>query len=422
MKTSSRAAVLAAILSGYGCSLHEAPDPELAARESGFTTAPRLEQTTASIVRNAVGEPIVSGRRRYVGVSVAVIRDGVRTLHHFGESVLGAGVAPNRDTLYAIGSVTKTVTATLLARMEREGTVEFGDELGDLLTPDWQLPAERQGITLVQLATYHSGLPKNPPGGEAGYRYGSYPDDMKALMDSLEQCGSNTCRDPLNVWDKSRYSNYGYAVLSEVLAREGGNSTVQGALSSKVLNPLGMFRTNNKANLTDVSCVVGGCSYDDYGDCTYAQACNSTFSRNAAIGYHVTDAGTWARENSPGSDDNVKAGSGVLWSTPGDMLTWLAYNLGIGTIVQQVLTDALPSIHVVRTFDDMGLAWQQREESYGDVWKKSGALPAEKGARTASFTAYIAFIEGSDDGVVVMANSDLGVGSIAFDILEAIAD
>lgn len=272
MKTSSHAAVLAAILSAYGCSLHQAPDPELGARASALTTTPKIEQTTASIVRNAVGEPIVSGQRRYVGVSVAVIRDGVRTLHHFGETVLGAGVAPNRDTLYAIGSVTKTVTGTLLARMEREGTVELDDELGDLLTPDWQLPAERRGITLVQLATHHSGLPEGAPGGEAGYRYGSYPDDMKALMDSLEQCGSNTCRYPLNVWDDGVYSNYGYAVLSEALARESGSSSVQGVLSNKVLNPLGMSRTNNKANLTDVSCVVGGCSYDDYGDCTYAQA------------------------------------------------------------------------------------------------------------------------------------------------------
>lgn len=89
----------------------------------------------------------------------------------------------------------------------------------------------------------------------------------------------------------------------------------------------------------------------------------------------------------------------------------------------------LPSMHVVRSFDDMGLAWRQRRMSYGDVWRKSGALPEETGAQTASFTAYIAFIEGSDDGVVVMANgpfgdmpSDDGVGWLALDILEAIAD
>ena len=266
----------------------------------------------------------------------------------------------------------------------------------------------------------HSGLANNPPGGETAFRYGSYAEDMEALRQTLEVCPSSGCRDPIPVWGDGEYSNYGFAILGDALTRQSGYVTFQGALSNKVLYPLDMFRTNNKANLTDSTCVSGTCTYDDYGNCGYLASCNSTFSKNAAVGYHKRADGTWQRESSPGSNDNVKAASGVLWSTPNDMMKWLAFNLGLGT--HTTLNAARQKIHVIRTLDHMGLGWQRTEQPYGNVWKKSGALPDEGGASSASFTAYIAFIEGSDDGVVVMANSSAGPGGMALDILEQIAD
>lgn len=418
MKKQTCSALLATLLAS--CAVDDTQT--LAEETSAYTTLPPIEQSTASIVADEVGDAVVGGQRRYVGVSVAVIRDGVRTWHHFGEAVRGTGVAPNSNTLYAIGSITKTMTATMLARMEKENTVEYGDYLTDL-EPTLSLPAERKWITLEQLATYHSGLPGNPySGGEDTFREGSYTDDMAALMDSLEVCSSsNPCKYPLNPWDDHEYSNYGYAVLGNLLARQGGYGSVQNALYWQIFNPLGMTRTSNKASLTDAA-TCGACPYSSYGMCTYSTSCNSTFSPNAAVGYHINSAGSWVREGSPGSNDNVKAGSGVLWSTPNDMMKWLAFNMGMTTNIPWQLLTAKDQALVVRAFDNIGLGWQQVEYSYGDVWKKSGALPAEDGFTGSSFNAYIAFVEGSDDGVVVMTNGPFGSGTVALDILERIAD
>src|SRR5688572_1063763 len=102
-----------------------------------------------------------------------------------------------------------------------------------------------------------------------------------------------------------------------------GCALEQGALPARDVSH------EQQGNLTDPTCVVGTCTYSDYGECDYSTTCNSTFSRNAAIGYHFKD-GVWEAETSPGSNDNVKAGSGVLWSTPNDMMKRLAFNMGLG--------------------------------------------------------------------------------------------
>lgn len=411
----------ALVLALTSCVMDDA-EPDLSTAEQRDIVLPPISRSTANIVEGAVGDPVsAAGTRRYWGISVVVIRNGVRSYHHFGQAVNGTNTPPNNNTLYAIGSVTKTFTGAALARLDKENTVLLGDNLDYLLTPEYSLTTQYRAITATNLATMHSGLPKGAPGGEGNYRTGSYSGDMNKLLETLESCPSGGCPTVLPPWADEAYSNYGFAVLGEALTRNSGYTTFQGLLSNKVLYPLDMFRTNNKANLTDPSCVVGTCTYSDYGDCTYAASCNGTFSKNAAAGYHKLDNGTWHREASPGSNDNIKAASGVLWSTPSDMATWLQFNMGLVNSDNSYLNAARSSIHVIRTLDGWGLGWKKTPYSYGDVWWKGGALAPEAGATTDSFTAFIGFNEDSNDGVVVMANSAPGVKEMGFQILEDLA-
>jgi CubicO group peptidase (beta-lactamase class C family) len=57
-----------------------------------------------------------------------------------------------------IGSVTKTMTATLLALLAADGTLRLDDEVGRFLAA-----GANGGITLRQLATHTSGLPRIAP-------------------------------------------------------------------------------------------------------------------------------------------------------------------------------------------------------------------------------------------------------------------
>ena len=70
------------------------------------------------------------------------------------------GKAPDGNSVYEIGSVTKTFTATLLARAVLSGRVTLDTPVVQLL-PDFKIPSRGGNqITLGELATQHSGLPR----------------------------------------------------------------------------------------------------------------------------------------------------------------------------------------------------------------------------------------------------------------------
>ena len=76
--------------------------------------------------------------------------------------VVDSGAAPDGDTVYEIGSITKTFTATLLAQAVLAGRVTLDTPVAQLL-PDFKIPS-RSGkeITFGQLGDQHSGLPRLP--------------------------------------------------------------------------------------------------------------------------------------------------------------------------------------------------------------------------------------------------------------------
>ena len=77
------------------------------------------------------------------------------------EAGTGIGVSPGdapADGRFEIGSVTKTMTAALLALLADDGALSLDDEVGR-----WLSAGPNGGITLRQLATHTSGLPRLAP-------------------------------------------------------------------------------------------------------------------------------------------------------------------------------------------------------------------------------------------------------------------
>src|SRR6266550_4093495 len=87
-----------------------------------------------------------------------------------GSRVLAAGKLDNGtwqevngDTVFEIGSVTKTFTTLLLQDMVESGEVKLDDPVAKYLPASVKVPASNgQQITLFNLATHTSGLPRDP--------------------------------------------------------------------------------------------------------------------------------------------------------------------------------------------------------------------------------------------------------------------
>lgn len=139
------------------------------------------------------------------------------------------GVAP-ADGRFEIGSVGKTMTATLLALLAADGTLALDDEVGR-----W-LPAGQNGaITLRQLATHTSGLPRIAPNHDEAR---IDPANPYALF-GPGQAEEGLRQAVLTPGRPHLYSNFGFQLLGLVLERASA-LTYQELLSQRLLEPLAM--------------------------------------------------------------------------------------------------------------------------------------------------------------------------------------
>jgi len=102
-----------------------------------------------------------------VGISAAVYYKGADHYYNYGETAKGNHKLPDAHTLYEIGSITKTFTATLLARAVTNGLVKLDDPIIKFLPDSVAANADLKGITLKTLSNHTSGLPRMPSNFDA---------------------------------------------------------------------------------------------------------------------------------------------------------------------------------------------------------------------------------------------------------------
>jgi CubicO group peptidase (beta-lactamase class C family) len=151
----------------------------------------------------------------------------------------------NSDSVFEIGSITKTFTGTMLAKLIRDGKAQMDDSIGQYLpVPLHQGTFNGKTATLVHLANHTSGLPFEPPDVKSSqgrdfdqyFPYRGY--DLAKLNNYLahDQTLQST------PGEKRVYSNLGIGLLGLVLTRISGLSYEQ-LLFTSICNPLGMNRT-----------------------------------------------------------------------------------------------------------------------------------------------------------------------------------
>ena len=215
---------------------------------------------------------------RAPSVVAAVVRGG-RLVHFTGA---GEHPAPDRDTQYRMGSITKSLTAAVVLQLRDSGRLALDDPLAAHL-PEAGLDVG--GVSLRHLLGHVAGLQREPE-GEWWER--SAGGTLEALLAGVGP-------DKLS-WPALRgyhYSNLAYGLLGGVIGRITGASWID-AVRDRVLGPLGMVRT----------------SYEP----------EEPFARGYVVHpWH----GTLHEE--PRHDAGAMAPAGQLWSTIADLSRWAAF-------------------------------------------------------------------------------------------------
>ena len=173
-------------------------------------------QALAETFDGAFGAPAV--------VTAAACIDETGTAIH----VLPGGTPA--DGRFEIGSITKTMTATLLALLEADGMLRLDDEAGR-----WLSAGANGGITLRQLATHTSGLPRLAPNMDLR----TVDQDNPWAGFGFEQAEEGLRQSVAAPGRPHRYSNLGYQLLGLVIERASGRPYRE-LITERLLEPLAM--------------------------------------------------------------------------------------------------------------------------------------------------------------------------------------
>ena len=302
-------------------------------------------------------------KRQAKGIVVGLIEpDGSRRILTFGEA--GEGARPlAASSVFELGSITKTFTGTVLADMVRRGRVKLDDPVGKYLPRGVRVPSlNGRQITLLDLATHTSGLPRLPTGYEPpdpANPYGDYAaKHLYAFLNSHE-----LAREP---GAKFEYSNLGMGLLGHALARAARAKSFQRLVAERVLHPLGMSMT--------------------------------AYGRTAALAPWMAKGHNQQGAVAPYFDVAVLAGGGGLNSNVSDLMTYLDANIGEPTSpLEHAMRDARRGYHLPRPGVQVGLGWMTMTRGPLTLVGHNGG--------TAGYSTYVVFDPETRAGVVVLANS-----------------
>lgn len=212
--------------------------------------APLYALATASAPLDMQSQPDAIARSvlgaRPGAVAVGLWRDDKAAYAELRRPAVGGAIAsePEGDSqLFEIGSITKVFTGLLLAQAVERGDFALDDTLGKLLPPllpapqALKLSPEVATITLRQLVTHTSCLPRMPANFPDLNASNPYPGYSRAMM-LAELSALKPQRAPCAV----EYSNFGFAVLGELLSLRYGQPWETLAVE-RIIKPLGMSNT-----------------------------------------------------------------------------------------------------------------------------------------------------------------------------------
>jgi CubicO group peptidase (beta-lactamase class C family) len=315
------------------------------------------------------------------GLALAIVQDGkVTLLKGYGYRDLEKKSPVTPDTLFAIGSITKSFTVSTLGMEMDEGKVDWDKPARDYL-PGFKLytPDLTEQLTVRDLITHRSGLPRHD--------FIWYTSDFsrEELLRRLQYLEPSK---PLRA--NFQYNNLMFMVAG-YLAGQLNSTSWEDAVSARVFKPLGMTHTNFSERETQNSSDFG-MPYRKGSD-QKAELKRIPFDEQC-------------------SDRCAMGPAGEINSSASDMSKYLLFHMNRGKINGKQLLSENNAIQMQTSqmaipgaspFKESG------ESSYGMgffVSTYQGHKEVSHGGNIDGFSANLSFLPADNIGVVVLTNLD----------------
>jgi CubicO group peptidase (beta-lactamase class C family) len=333
-------------------------------------------QLQADVAADAVG-----------GITAAVIvGDRLRWAEGFGWADRDARTPASVETIYRIGSISKTFTAMVLAQLVDRRTVALDDPVERYLPEVRAFTDPRPGappITLRQLASHTAGLIREPR--LAGAASGPIADWEAKILASIPTTSFDAAPGA-----RYAYSNIGYGVLGLALSR-AAKMPFMTLVERGIFEPLGMSSSTF----------------------VISDTLRPWLSVGYANGANGIDATVPAREH---LGRGYKVPNGGIYSTAGDLARFAGALTGGGRLVT---SDAMRRAMLTRQTPEGGAA-------YGlglQLSTADGVMVAGHGGSVAGYTAHLSIDPETKFGVVLLRNYGSGrtnLGSVASQLVRAL--
>jgi D-alanyl-D-alanine-carboxypeptidase/D-alanyl-D-alanine-endopeptidase len=320
---------------------------------------------------------------KQAGMVIGVADEHGSQVFAVGKLDNGTDQEVNSDTLFEIGSITKTFTVLLLEDMVNRGEMKLDDPVENYLPKSVKVPSHGgKKITLLNLAAQDSGLPfdgtnmtqKDPRNIFADYT----ADNLYTFL-----TGYSLTQDP---GAEFRYSNAGIALLGNAIERKSGRD-FESLLRERICVPLHM----------DSTCV----------------SVPADLKPRLATGHD-------AHGKHPGTIFQVISPAGGIRSTASDMLKYVSANIGLQP---STLTPLMRKTHPIRHPESLdpiegsmgrtAMPWNDRR-----AYQKPDMDFRGHGGGTFGFSAYAGFDLKRRRGVVVLSNKKTRSTCIGLRILQ----
>jgi len=315
------------------------------------------------------------------GVAVAVRIDGKTLFFNFGSADRAERRPVTADSIFNLASVGKVFATTLLAQAVKQGEMSLDDPV-DKYVPELQQGGDIRRVTLGELASHTSGLPREPQSYERGHK-GKYT--LPEFIRFLRMWKADPQHEPGKQY---LYSNAAM-ILLRIALEHRFDQPFATLMEKRLTGRLGMDSTALPPPRRLLGRVVQG-----YGP------------MGRPIGRPGEEQGQFAFRT-----------AGQIYSSPRDMATFLAANLGElpdHRPLEEAMALAQKGVFTVKPNFRQALAWQDIRAGDFTIIDKNGGLQ--------NTSAYIGFVPQRKLGVVILTNRGRqGATKFGRQILHALA-